>query len=64
MRYVVAALLALIVICAVAVDQIFKWENECEAHGGTAQSQEVGQVGSVPIVEAWCEAPNGERLEW
>lgn len=64
MRYFIAALLVLIILGAVAIDQIIKYGNECEAHGGTAMSEEVGSVGNVPIFDSWREGPNGERLVW
>lgn len=65
MRYAIAALLALVIIGAVAIDQVVKWENECEARGGVSLSEPIGvQINGVEIIDAWCEGPDGERLNW
>ena len=65
----VKILTALIVVLGLAlalgIPAVMAWENECEAHGGVSQSAPIGvQINGVEIIDAWCEGPNGERLNW
>jgi hypothetical protein len=64
-KLLVALVVVLGVALALGIPAVMAWENECEARGGTAQSQEVGTMNNgVSIVDAWCEGPDGERLNW
>lgn len=57
-------LLACLVFLVAGIPMVIRWSDDCAAQGGTAMSETIGEINGVPIVDAWCEGPNGERLDW
>lgn len=64
-KLLVALIVVLGAALAVGIPAVRAWENECEAHGGVPLSEPIGvQINGVEIIDARCEGPDGERLNW